>query len=114
MTSPRDLDFAAGMNRLLVLCAWVEDGRLVNLDNNVHLAQAITMERGQQTSQSHIQALRQGKAQDPRWSVVSALCRVLTDRTGVVIDPAYFFDADAQTQVNDLLATRLDLLRDRL
>lgn len=114
MPPSRETDISSGLNTLLVLVRWIEDGRIKHLDNNVHLARAVSAARDQDTSQSHIQAIRQGNATDPRWSVVCAICDVLSDKSGVEITPAYFYDPAEQTRVNDLLATRLDVMRDQL
>lgn len=113
MAMTRDTGIATGLNTLLVLVRWIEDGQLKDLDNNVHLARAVTELRQKHTSQSHIHALRQGQALDPRWSILCAICDVLTQRAGgVAITPNYFFDPAEETRVNDLLTGRLELLQD--
>lgn len=111
MSLVRNVEFSTGLNTLLALVRWPEDGRLVNLDNNVHLAHAITETRQQTTSQSHIQALRQGQTTDPRWSVVCAICELLTERSGVSITPNYFYDPAERKRIDGLLTTRLELLQ---
>lgn len=110
----REPTVASGLNALLVTVRWLENGALRDLDNNVHLAQAVSVVRRQETSQSHIQAIRQGKATDPRWSVLCAICDVLSERSGVAITPNYFYDPAERTRVNDQLTLRLEVLQDQL
>lgn len=105
---------SASLNGLLEIARWREGGKIVGLDNNVHLAQALERVRGQRTSTSHIQAIRQGTTTDPRWSILWGICDVLTEKTGVDITADYFYDSTVQSRVNDALATRLELLREQL
>lgn len=105
---------APALNALLAMVRWVDGDQIVHLDNNVHLARAISQLRGQETSQSYVQAIRQGHSTDPRWSVVCAICEVLTERSGVRISPDYFYDTAERTRVNELLDARLDLLKEQL
>lgn len=105
---------SASLNGLLEIARWMEGGKIVGLDNNVHLAQALERVRGQRTSTSHIQAIRNGTTTDPRWSILWAVCEVLTEKTGVEVTADYFYDSTVQDRVNDALATRLELLREQL
>lgn len=84
-------DISEPLARLISTARWVEDGKLCNLDNNVQLARAVGLELGRSVSPSYIQGLRQAPRTDPRWSMVAAICRVFSARTGVDISPDYFY-----------------------
>ncbi|NHA67126.1 hypothetical protein, partial [Phycicoccus flavus] len=78
-------DIAAALNRLLTTVKWVgPDGTLQDLDNNVHLARAVSEVRGP-TPHVQIQRIRQGTQPDPRVSILWAVAEVLSARACVRI-----------------------------
>ena len=103
-------DIAAALNRLLTTVKWLDDeGRLRDLDNNVHLAAAVSEVRGP-TPHVQIQRIRQGTQSDPRVSVLWAICRVLSDRSAVAITPDYFFVPEVRARVQRELDLELERL----
>ena len=101
-------DIAGALNRLLTTVKWVDDeGRLRDLDNNVHLAAAVSELRGP-TPHVQIQRIRQGTQTDPRASVLWAICEVLRRHTPVEITPDYFFVPATRARVQRELDLELE------
>ncbi|MBR7742721.1 hypothetical protein KC207_05385 [Phycicoccus sp. BSK3Z-2] len=101
-------DIAGALNRLLTTVKWVDDdGVLQDLDNNVHLAAAVSQLRGP-TPHVQIQRIRQGTQTDPRVSVLWAICRVLNRHTTVEVTPDYFFVPATRARVQRELDLELE------
>ena len=97
-------DISEPLARLISTARWVENGKLGHLDNNVQLAKAVGAALGRPVSPSYIQGLRQKPGTDPRWSMLVAICRVFSQRTGVAVTPEYFLDdSDRAAEVDQLL-----------
>ncbi|WP_295695137.1 hypothetical protein [Lapillicoccus sp.] len=103
-------DIATALNRLLATVKWLEDGRIVDFDNNVHLAEAISVVRGQATPHTYIQKIRQGTIRDPRASVIWAIGQVLSERACVDITPDYFYVPATRVRIDRALDLELDSL----
>ena len=103
-------DIAAALNRLLTTVKWVdEDGALRDLDNNVHLARAVSAVRGP-TPHVQVQRIRQGTQPDPRVSILWAITRVLSEHACVEITMDYFFDPATRARVQRALDLELEKL----
>jgi len=103
-------DIATALNRLLATVKWVEDGRILDFDNNVHLAEAVSAVRGQPTPHTYIQKIRQGTVRDPRASVIWAIGQVLSERACVDITPDYFYVPATRVRIDRALDLELDSL----
>lgn len=104
-------EIASALNRLLTTVKWVDDeGRLRDLDNNVHLAREVSKLRGP-TPHVQIQRIRQGTQPDPRASVLWAVGRVLSQHACVEITMDYFFEPTTRIRVQRALDLELERLR---
>jgi len=103
-------DIATALNRLLATVKWLDDGRVVDFDNNVHLAEAVSEVRGQATPHTYIQKIRQGTIRDPRASVIWAIGQVLSERACVDITPDYFYVPATRIRIDRALDLELDSL----
>ncbi len=103
-------EVASALNRLLTTVKWVDDeGRLRDLDNNVHLAREVSRLRGP-TPHVQIQRIRQGTQPDPRASVLWAVCRVLSQHACIEITMDYFFEPTTRSRVQRALDLELERL----
>lgn len=101
-------DVATALNRLLTTVKWIdEDGRLRDLDNNVHLARSVSQLRGP-TPHVQIQRIRQGTQPDPRSSILWAIGRVLSEHACVEITPDYFFVPATRARIQRALDLELE------
>lgn len=103
-------DIATALNRLLTTVKWLEDGRMVDFDNNVHLAEAVSEVRDQPTPHTYIQKIRQGTIRDPRASVIWAIGQVLSERACIDITPDYFYVPATRIRIDRALDLELELL----
>lgn len=105
MSMPAQGTVAEAVNRICETVCWLEDGAIATLDNNVHLAKALT-DRGVPTSHSYLSRLRQGKlALAPRIDLIFELCDLMNEKSqsAVSITPDYFFVASTRAQVDRAL-----------
>jgi hypothetical protein len=103
-------DIASALNRLLTTVKWIDDdGVLRDLDNNVHLARAVSALRGH-TPHVQIQRIRQGTQPDPRTSVLWAVIQVVNEHSPVEVTMDYFFVPATRARVQ----RELDLALERL
>ncbi|KRE63593.1 hypothetical protein [Nostocoides sp. Soil756] len=103
-------DIASALNRLLTTVKWLDDdGVLRDLDNNVHLARAVSELRGH-TPHVQIQRIRQGTQPDPRTSVLWAITQVVNEHAAVEVTMDYFFVPATRARVQ----RELDLALERL
>lgn len=103
-------DIASALNRLLTTVKWIDgDGVLCDLDNNVHLARAVSDLRGA-TPHVQIQRVRQGTQPDPRTSVLWAISRVISARACVEVTMDYFFVPATRARIQRELDLELERL----
>ena len=124
MTPDDRVLLADALNALCENVTWIEDGALRNLDNNVHLAEALgELEPPVAIAHSTIAKYRQSQLDNCRIDVIWGLTTLANQRLAlpvmteheelsqVALTPNYFFLHRDFARSNELLELRRDRLR---